>query len=116
MQAVSYEDIRQTSSEVARDQEREAFDRGIALMEAARDDPEATGPRHAAIRYMQTLWSFLIRDLSDPANGLSDELKGNLMSIGLWTIRESDAILAGQSDNWAGLIDINRTVREGLSA
>ncbi len=65
--------------------------------------------------YQQALWGILIRDLSDPANDLSDDLKANLISIGLWVMRETDAIVAGKSQNWRGLIDINRTIREGLA-
>ena len=116
MQAFAYQDVRESSSDVAREQERLAFDQAIALMEGARSSPDELERRREATRTVQILWGYLIRDLSNPANDLSDELKGNLISIGLWVVKEADSILAGESENWAGLIDINRTIREGLAA
>lgn len=115
MQADTYVQMRQTAPAFARNQERQAFDAGIALMEAAQGNANDSQRSIDAVRHMQRLWSFLIKDLADPSNDLSDELKANLISIGLWVLKETDAILAGTSANWNGLIDINRTVREGLS-
>lgn len=111
----TYADMCASASDNSRERERIAFDQGIALLEAAQGSPAEAKVRREATRYMQILWSFLIRDLSDPANDLSDELKQNLVAIGVWVIKEADAILAGRSENWAGLIDINRSIREGLS-
>ncbi|XWN32981.1 MAG: flagellar biosynthesis regulator FlaF [Devosia sp.] len=114
MQAETYVAMSEQSSSLSREREREAFDQGIALLEAAQSAPLGANVRLEATRYMQTLWGFLIRDLTDPRNDLSPELKANLVSIGLWIMKETDAIVAGQRENWAGLIEINRTVREGL--
>lgn len=116
MLASMYADVSQGSSSVGREQEREAFDKGIALMEAADAQPEDFSRRRDAARHVQTLWGYLIKDLSEPANDLSEDLKGNLISIGLWVIREADAIVAGRKDDWAPIIDINKTVREGLAS
>lgn len=116
MQANAYEDVCALSSDVLRDRERVAFDEGIALLKAAQKSPDDLEARRAAARHMQTLWAFLIKDLTNPANDLSEDLKSNLVSIGLWVIRETDAILAGRSDNWGSLIEINGTVREGLAS
>lgn len=113
---MTYEAVRNQGSDVARERERMAFDRGIALMEAAAKRPDRLEPKREAVRYMQTLWGFLIRDLTDPANDLTDDLKDNLIAIGLFVMRETDRIIAGESEDWDSLIDINRTVREGLSS
>ncbi|MEM8551442.1 MAG: flagellar biosynthesis regulator FlaF [Pseudomonadota bacterium] len=116
MQAETYVLVRQTAPAFAREQEAEAFDVGIQLMEEARRAPPKSAKVVEAARHMQQLWSYLIKDLSHPTNELSTDLKANLISIGLWVMKETDKILAGTSDNWAGLIDINRTVRKGLSS
>lgn len=115
MQAETYEDVRQTSSEVGRERERIAFDKAIALLEAAMSSQNDDFPvrREAAIT-VQNLWRFLIRDLTHPANDLTEELKGNLISIGLWTIREADDLMSGKTSDWSGIIEITRTVRKGL--
>lgn len=116
MQANAYEDVCFTSSSAMREREREAFDRGIALLEAAQNAPQDVAAMRAAADHMRTLWGFLIGDLTDPANDLPDELKANLVSIGIWVMRETDAILAGESTDWNAIIDINRSVREGLNS
>ena len=115
MQADTYVRMSQTAPSVAREQEREAFDAGLALMDEAKAAPPQSPTSIDAARHMQRLWGYLIKDLSDPSNDLSDELKANLISIGLWVLKETDAIIAGTSENWSGLIEINRTVREGLA-
>jgi flagellar protein FlaF len=115
LQALSYVDVCESSSENARENERRAFDKGLALLEAAAASPADQRHGEEAVSYQQALWGILIRDLTDPANDLSDDLKANLISIGLWVMRETDAIVAGRSHNWRGLIDINRTIREGLA-
>lgn len=115
MPAHAYADVRQSASAVGRERERIAFDDGLALMERARAAPDATDAAHAAARHMQTLWGFLIRDLVRPENDLSQELKDNLIAVGLWVMREADAIVAGRTADWTAIIEINRTVREGLA-
>jgi flagellar protein FlaF len=113
--ADTYEDVRQTSSEVGRERERIAFGRTIALLEAARDAPaDDIATRREAVGTVQALWRFLIRDLAHPANDLSDELKDNLIAIGLWSIQEADALVAGATNDWGPLIEIQETVRKGL--
>ena len=116
MPASSYADVTRGSSQLGREREREAFDHGLSLMEHANASPDEAKRSHDAARYMQQLWGFLIRDLANPGNDLSQELKGNLISIGLWVIRETDAIVAGRKTDWAPIIDINKTVREGLAS
>ena len=115
MPADTYADVRQTSSEVGRERERIAFDRAIALLEAARAAPhDDIATRREAIRTVQALWRFLIRDLAHPANDLTGDLKDNLIAIGLWSIREADSLVAGHTHDWAPLIEIQQTVRKGL--
>ncbi len=93
---------------------REAFDRAIELMTAA----EAKGARSPetteAIQYVQKLWTFFIENLTDPNNELAAALKHDLISIGLWAIAEADRVLADPSKSFAALIDVNKTIRDGL--
>ena len=42
-------------------------------------------------------------------------LKQDLISIGIWTIAESDRILSDSSKSFSTLIDINKTIRDGLA-
>ena len=79
MTASIYADVSQGCSVLGREQECEAFDTGIALMQAAQADPGNFDRKRDAARHVQTLWGYLIKDLSRPANDLSDDLKGNLV-------------------------------------
>jgi len=116
VRAEDYAVVLQTAPSLARDQEAQAFDTGIALMEEAHEKPAQSPEAIIAARYIQRLWRYLLKDVNDPANELSDDLKANLVSIGLFVFKETDRILASDSTDWTGLIEINRTVREGLSS
>ena len=73
--------------------------------------PEAT----EAVPYVQKLWTFFIENLTDPHNELLAALKHDLISIGLWTIAEADRVLADPSKGFSALIDVNKTIRDGLA-
>lgn len=114
MYRLSYAEIADDDSHERRSREVIAFDHGIELLtRAAAGDPHSLEAREA-VRYVQQLWGFLISDLSDPGNSLAAPLRTDLISIGLWVIREADRLLSGASESFKGLIDINRTVRDGL--
>ena len=45
---------------------------------------------------------------------LPKELRANLISIGIWILRETDKIRKGESDNIAGILEISKIIRGGL--
>jgi flagellar biosynthesis activator protein FlaF len=114
MYSFSYAEIIGDSGAQARHDERVALDHALDLLTEA----QANGPRSPeaikAILFVQKLWGFLIKDLCDPNNELAEALRANLISIGLWIIREADQIMQERSENFAGLIEVNRTIRDGL--
>ena len=114
MYKMSYAEVMETDAREARAREKIAFDHAIDLMKRA----EATGTRSAeateAVAYVQKLWTFFIESLTDPHNELATSLKQDLISIGVWAIAESDRILADGSKSFAPLIDVNKTIRDGL--
>jgi flagellar protein FlaF len=67
-----------------------------------------------AICFLNRLWSFLLEDLVKPENALPDDIRANLISIGIWMLKEADAISSGKSKNFAGLIDVSSVIAEGL--
>jgi flagellar protein FlaF len=114
MYRLSYAEIADDDTHERRSREVIAFDHGIELLtRAAAGDPRSAEATEA-VRYVQQLWGFLISDLADPGNSLAAPLRTDLISIGLWVIREADRLLSGASESFKGLIDINRTVRDGL--
>ncbi len=63
---------------------------------------------------MRRLWSVLMSDLANDDNALPNELRASLISIGIWVQRELENIDAGKSDNFAGVIEINQMIADGL--
>lgn len=98
----------------ARSREAELFDRLIDGLEAVRGAPPTDRGRIEALRRVQELWRFLIHDLSDDANALPQRLRADLVSIGLWTIKEADSLIAGRKQDLGPLVEILSIVRGGL--
>jgi flagellar protein FlaF len=115
MYKMSYAEIMEGGARVAREREKSALDRAIALMTAA--EAKATDPNDVAdaVVYVQKLWTFFIENLSDPRNELNDDLKRDLIAIGVWAVAESDRILANPSKSFSALIDVNKMIRDGLA-
>ena len=114
MYQFSYAEISDDVEVNARERERQALDHSIDLLKRA----EKNGPRSRdaieAIYLTRSLWAILVEDLSSSENGLPDNLRAELISIGLWIMRESEAIRLGRSNNFAGIIEITTLIRDGL--
>jgi flagellar protein FlaF len=114
MYKFSYEEALSDSGSRGRENERLAIEQSISLLKSA----EKAGPnsREAidAICFLNRLWSFLLEDLAKPDNALPEDVRAKLISIGIWMLREAEAISNGKSRNFAALIDISNNIAEGL--
>ena len=114
MYKFSYEEALSDSGSRARENERAAIEQSITLLKSA----EKAGPnsREAvdASCFLNRLWSFLLEDLAKPDNALPEDVRAKLISIGIWMLREAEAISNGKSRNFAALIDISNNIAEGL--
>jgi flagellar biosynthesis activator protein FlaF len=114
MYKFSYEEVLSESGGRQRENERLAIEKSIALLRSA----ERAGPQSResidAVVFLNRLWSFFLDDLAKPENGLSEEVKAKLISIGIWILKEAEAISNGKSRNFAGLIDVSNVIAEGL--
>jgi flagellar biosynthesis activator protein FlaF len=115
MYKMSYAEIMEGGARAAREREKAALDRAIALMTAAESKEIASAEVNDAVAYVQKLWTFFIENLSDPRNELNDALKQDLIAIGVWAVAESDRILANPSKSFTALIDVNKMIRDGLA-
>ncbi|WP_206455296.1 flagellar biosynthesis regulator FlaF [Aurantimonas marina] len=115
MYQFSYAEVAQDVEVDARDRERQALDHSIALLKSA----EASGPRSRdaieAIYTTRSLWAILVEDLASAENGLPEALRAELISIGLWIMREAEDIRIGKSQNFKGIIEITTLIRNGLN-
>ena len=92
MYQFSYAEVLDETPKGARERERQAIDRSIELLREA----EAQGVRSRAaieaILFVRRLWGYLIEDLARPDNDLPQKLRADLISIGLWMMREAEQI------------------------
>ena len=114
MYQFSYADIQTDSVADAKDRERQLLSRSIELLVAA----HAAGPDSMeaieAIHFMNRVWTSFIEDLGSSDNALPKELRANLISIGLWLLRESEEVRQGRSNNFEGLIEVSQIIRDGI--
>lgn len=110
-----YAEIANDSSQTARAREKDALEKGIEKLIVARAKGALTPESFEATDFVRRLWGIFISDLCSDENGLPHELRASLISIGFWIRKETDAIDRGESENFDGLIEINRIISDGLA-
>lgn len=114
MYQFSYAEVLDESPEALRQRERKAIEHSIALLAAA----EKSGPRSReaveALVFVHRLWGILLEDLAKAENELPQALRADLISVGLWIMREAEHIRLEKSTNFKGLIEVSQAIVEGL--
>jgi flagellar biosynthesis activator protein FlaF len=67
-----------------------------------------------AVDWNRRMWLTLQMDLASDQNGLTDELRAQLISVAIWVDKHSSAALRGDVPI-DPLITVNRTIMEGLA-
>ena len=114
MYEFAYNDVVEDSHQSMRAREHQALDRVIDLLKRAREKGPDSRERIEAFFYLKRLWSIFIADLNQPENELPPQLRGGLISIGIWMNKEIDRIRGGASDDLTPMIEINEIIRDGL--
>ncbi len=91
-----------------------AMDHAIALMREGEAEGMDSVATVKARHFVHRLWMFFLDDLSAPENGLPDALKAHLISIGIWVLRELEAIEKGEKESFADIIEVMELLRDGL--
>lgn len=115
MYEFAYNEVVEKSPRLMRERERQAFDKVLKLLEAARECGVGSREGIEAIFYLRKLWWILLQDLQLPQNELPPELRAGLISVGRWMIREIDRIDQGKGDDLSRVIEINEIIRDGLA-
>ncbi|RRI07890.1 flagellar biosynthesis regulator FlaF [Mesorhizobium tamadayense] len=114
MYQFSYADIQTDSVADAKDRERQLLTRSIDMLSAA----SAVGPESMeaieALHFTSRIWTTFVEDLGSSDNALPKELRANLISIGLWLLRETEDIRQGRTNNFEGLIEVSQIIRDGI--
>jgi len=114
MQYFQYLDIDEESVSSRRQRERDAIGRSIELLTAASQNGPRSKESTEALYFTIKLWATLAEDLASEENVNPDELKAKVISIALWFMKEAQKIRDGQSVNFSSMINISRTIFDGL--
>ena len=114
MDQLSYAQVLEDSALETRHRERVAFERAIALLEIAEDSGPESSDAAEALFFLQRLWAILTGDLASDENALPEALRASLISTGMWIAKEVEAIRAGRTKSFLGLIHINAIICEGI--
>jgi flagellar protein FlaF len=114
MYQFSYADIQTDSVADAKDRERQLLTRSIDMLIAARAVGSDSMEAIEALHFMNRVWTSFMEDLGSQENALPQELRANLISIGLWLLREAEDLRQGRSDNFDGLIEVSQIIRDGI--
>jgi flagellar protein FlaF len=114
MYQFSYAEVLDETPRGARERERQAIERSIALLDAAEKGGVRSRESIEAVLFVRRLWGALIEDLANAENDLPQGLRADLISIGLWIMREAEQIRLERSTNFKGIIDVSVAIRDGL--
>ncbi|WP_127522068.1 flagellar biosynthesis regulator FlaF [Mesorhizobium sp. Z1-4] len=114
MYQFSYADIQTDSVADARDRERQLLTRSIELLAKAMESGPKSPDNVEALHFVNRIWTAFLEDLGSDENALPPELRANLISIGLWMLREAEAIRQGRSQNYEGMIEVSQIIRDGI--
>lgn len=85
-----------------------------AALTRARDGQRGTAEFVDALLWNKKVWDAFIVDLSSEGNRLPNQLRAQIIGIGLWVGRETIQVLDGPGDI-DSLINVNKTIMEGLA-
>ncbi|MDW6024424.1 flagellar biosynthesis regulator FlaF [Mesorhizobium sp. BAC0120] len=114
MYQFSYAEIQSDSVADAKDRERQLLTRSIDLLAVAHHKGNDSVEAIEAIHFLNRVWTSFIEDLGSAENELPIELRANLISIGLWLLREAEEVRQGRSNNFEGLIEVSQIIRDGI--
>jgi flagellar protein FlaF len=111
----SYDAMIEDSGREVRAREQQALNHGIDLLTRLQRGDLQPPDDAEALLFIRRLWAFFVEDLSNARNGLPEKLRAELISVGLWIIREADRIRQERSADVGGLIAINVIIRDALA-
>ena len=114
MYRLKYAEVIEDDQTEARERERMALTRSIELMVAAEEDGATPADKAMAILFTTNLWTTLIEDLAEPDNMLPKALRAQIISIGIWILRELESIRNDAPHGFEDLKAVSVSIRDGL--
>lgn len=114
MYQLRYEDVMNDDMASAKEREQMLFDRSIDMLQAAKLNGSGSAEGIDASYFVNRLWTTIIDDLGSQENALPKELKAAIISVGIFIVKEIERIRQGESDDYDTVIEITRSIRDGL--
>ncbi len=114
MYQFSYADVQTDAVADAKDREKQILSRSIEMLLRAKDKGNGSLDAVNALHFLNRVWTIFVEDLGNADNALPHELRANLISIGLWLLREAEEIRQGRSNNFEGLIEVSQIIHDGI--
>lgn len=86
----------------------------LALMEAAKVDPNDFASRIDALDWNRRMWTVLADACASTENRLPAPLRASIISLSLWVSRHTSAVIRRQ-EHIEPLIEVNRLIMQGLA-
>lgn len=114
MYQFSYAEIMADDVADSKDRERQVLDKAITMLQAAVRNGRESREAVEALFFTRPVWIAFIDDLRSPENQLPLSVRADLISIGIWVLKEAERIRTRKSDNFKGIADIITIIRDGL--
>jgi len=105
----------QQSSETPSQIEYRLFVQVTNALIAAQDQNLKGAELVSVLDWNRRMWSTLSSDCGTEGNSLPSSLRAGIISLSIWVSKHSSSIVRGE-ESIKDLIDINRTIMEGLAA
>ena len=115
MYQTSYSEILEAAPQTVRANERAAILHSIRLLESAEQAGMDLRETIEALSFLRRLWEFFLVHLSSEESRLPEQLRADLISIGLSILREAERVKNGEVRDFSALKDISQIIAEGLS-
>jgi flagellar biosynthesis activator protein FlaF len=114
MYQLSYAEHIADNPKDCRDRERHALEHAASLLRKAEAAGALSPEANEALGFVSKLWNVFIQDLVDSENDLPDVLRADLVSIGIWIVKEAALIRSSRSQKYRGIADVCIMIRDGL--
>jgi flagellar protein FlaF len=111
---LQYAEIQSGSQTDSRGLERGLLLRSVTMMRSAMADPQSPAKAIEARHFANRIWTALLQDLSSADNQLPNETRAGLISIGIWVLRELEALRNAESAAFDDLVEITCMIADGL--
>ena len=111
---IQYSAVQDDAPFEAKKLERQILQQSIDMLRRSIDQGAPVTSTVEAVYFTSKVWTTFLEDLAAPGNQLTNEVRANLISIGIWILKQLDAVRAGETSRCKDIIEITEIIRDGL--